>query len=122
MLLDEYLLEMDSYQRIVEDGTITDDELVEQTQRVASHLRRLEEAFSPHRRRNRGCGDAGVVRVFSQKSGANSPMDTDENKERTTPGEREEVRSTGSGGERTKGRASRPDRGSTRGTSGAVAA
>ena len=49
-------------------------------------------------------------------------MDSDENKERTTPGEREEVRPTGSGGERTEGRASRPDRGSTRGTSGAVAA
>ena len=49
-------------------------------------------------------------------------MDSDENKERTTPGEREEVRPTGSGGERTKGRAGRPDLGSTRGTSGAVAA
>jgi uncharacterized membrane protein len=49
-------------------------------------------------------------------------MDSDENKERTTPGEREEVRPTGSGGERTKGRASRPDRGSTRVRSGAVAA
>src|SRR5918997_2227709 len=72
--------------------------------------------------RDRGCGDAGIVRVVSQKSGAHNPMDTDENKERTTPGEREEVRSTGSGGERTKGRASRPDRGSTRGTSGALAA
>lgn len=47
LLLDEYLLEMDYYQRIVEDGTITDDELVEQTQRVASLLRRLEEALSP---------------------------------------------------------------------------
>ena len=49
-------------------------------------------------------------------------MDSDENKERTTPGEREEVRPTGSGGGRTEGRASRPDRVSTRGTSGAVAA
>ena len=49
-------------------------------------------------------------------------MDTDENKERTTPGEREEVRPTGSGEEPTKGRASRPDRHSTRGTSGALAA
>ena len=38
---------MGSYQRIVEDGTITDDELVEQTQRVASLLRRLEETLSP---------------------------------------------------------------------------
>ena len=38
---------MDSYQRIVEDGTMTDDDLVEQTQSVASLLRRLEEAISP---------------------------------------------------------------------------
>jgi flagellin-specific chaperone FliS len=47
LLLDEYVVEMDSYRRIVEDETITDDELVEQTQRVASLLRRLEEALSP---------------------------------------------------------------------------
>ena len=49
-------------------------------------------------------------------------MYSDENKERTIPGEREEIRPTGSDEERTKGRAGRPDRGSTRGTSGAVAA
>ena len=47
LLLDEYIVEMDSYRRIVEDETITDAELVEQTQRVASLLRRLEEALSP---------------------------------------------------------------------------
>jgi flagellin-specific chaperone FliS len=47
LLLDEYIVEMDSYRRIVEDETITDEELVEQTQRVASLLRRLEEALSP---------------------------------------------------------------------------
>jgi hypothetical protein len=47
LLLDEYFLDLDSYQRIVEDGTMTDDELVEQTQRVASLLRRLEEALLP---------------------------------------------------------------------------
>ena len=46
LLLDEYVLEMDSYRRIIEDETITDDELVEQTQRVASLLRQLEEALS----------------------------------------------------------------------------
>ena len=38
LMLDEYVVEMDSYRRIVEDETITDDELVEQTQRVASLL------------------------------------------------------------------------------------
>jgi hypothetical protein len=47
LILDEYVVEMDSYRRIVEDETITDDELVEQTQRVASLLRQLEEALSP---------------------------------------------------------------------------
>jgi hypothetical protein len=47
LLLDEYVLEMDSYQRIVEDELITDAELVEQTQRVASLLQRLEEVLSP---------------------------------------------------------------------------
>ena len=47
LMLDEYVVEMDSYRRIVEDETITDDELVEQTQRVASLLRQLEETLSP---------------------------------------------------------------------------
>jgi hypothetical protein len=47
LLLDEYVVEMDSYRRIVEDETITDDELVEQTKRVTSLLRQLEEALSP---------------------------------------------------------------------------
>ncbi len=46
-MLDEYVVEMDSYRRIVEDETITDPELVELTQRVASLLRQLEEALSP---------------------------------------------------------------------------
>jgi flagellin-specific chaperone FliS len=47
LLLDEYVLEMDSYRRIVEDEMITDDELVEQTQRVTSLLRQLEDTLSP---------------------------------------------------------------------------
>ena len=47
LMLDEYIVEMDSYRRIVEDETITDDELVEQTQRVTSLLRQLEETLSP---------------------------------------------------------------------------
>ena len=46
LLLDEYVLEMDSYRRIVEDEMITDAELVEQTKRVASLLQQLEEALS----------------------------------------------------------------------------
>jgi flagellin-specific chaperone FliS len=47
LLLDEYVIEMDSYRRIVEDETITDDELLEQTQRVTSLLRQLEDTLSP---------------------------------------------------------------------------
>ena len=47
LMLDEYVAEMDSYRRIVEDERITDAELVEQTQRVASLLQRLEEVLSP---------------------------------------------------------------------------
>ena len=47
LLLDEYVVEMDSYRRIVEDEAITDAELVEQTQRVTSLLQRLEETLSP---------------------------------------------------------------------------
>ena len=47
LMLDEYVLEMDSYRRIVEDETITDDELLEQTQRVTSLLQQLEETLSP---------------------------------------------------------------------------
>ncbi len=47
LLLDEYVVEMDSYRRIFEDETITGAELVEQPQRVASLLRQLEETLSP---------------------------------------------------------------------------
>ena len=47
LLLDEYVLERDSYRRIIEDELITDAELVEQTERVASLLQRLEEVLSP---------------------------------------------------------------------------
>jgi hypothetical protein len=47
LLLDEYVVEMDSYRRIVDDETITDADLVDQTQRVASLLQRLEETLSP---------------------------------------------------------------------------
>jgi flagellin-specific chaperone FliS len=47
LLLDEYVVEMDSYRRIVEDEAIADAELVEQTQRVTSLLQQLEETLSP---------------------------------------------------------------------------
>ena len=47
LMLDEYVAELDSYRRILEDGTITDDELAEQTQRVTSLLQQLEGSLSP---------------------------------------------------------------------------
>ena len=47
LLLDDYAVEMDSYRRIVEDETITDAELIDQTQRVVSLLQQLEEVLSP---------------------------------------------------------------------------
>ena len=47
LLIDEYIVEMDSYKRIVEDGKITDTELLEQSLRVVTLLRQLEEALSP---------------------------------------------------------------------------
>ena len=47
LLLDEYVAELHSYRRILEDGTITDDELAEQTQRVTSLLQQLEGSLSP---------------------------------------------------------------------------
>jgi hypothetical protein len=47
LLLDGYVVEMDSYRRIVEDEAITDAALVEQTRRVPSLLRQLEETLSP---------------------------------------------------------------------------
>jgi hypothetical protein len=47
LMLDEYVAELDSYRRIVEDGTITDAELAEQTQRVISLLQQLEGSLSP---------------------------------------------------------------------------
>ena len=47
LVLDEYVVEMDSYKRVVEDGKITDAEFLEQALRVATLLRRLEGALSP---------------------------------------------------------------------------
>jgi hypothetical protein len=47
LLIDEYIVEMDSFKRIVQDGKITDTELLEQTLRVVTLLRKLEEALTP---------------------------------------------------------------------------
>lgn len=46
LMLDRYVVEMESYRRIVEDEIITDAELIEQTQRVTSLLQQLEETLS----------------------------------------------------------------------------
>jgi hypothetical protein len=47
LLLDDYAVEMDSYRRMVEVESITDAELLDQTQRVISLLQQLEEELSP---------------------------------------------------------------------------
>jgi hypothetical protein len=47
LLLDDYAVEMDSYRRIVEDESITDAELLDQTQWVMLLLRLLEDVLSP---------------------------------------------------------------------------
>jgi hypothetical protein len=47
LLLDDYAVEMDLYRRIVEDDTITDADLLDQTQRVMLLLRQLEDVLSP---------------------------------------------------------------------------
>jgi hypothetical protein len=47
VLLDDYVVEMDSYRTIVADGMVTDVEIHEQAQRVVALLRQLEEMLSP---------------------------------------------------------------------------
>lgn len=47
LLLDEYVAEMSSYQGVMADGVVSDQELSEQAQRVTSLLKRLETALSP---------------------------------------------------------------------------
>ena len=47
LLLDDYAVEMNSYRRMVEDESMTDAELLDQTQRVISLLQQLEEELSP---------------------------------------------------------------------------
>jgi flagellin-specific chaperone FliS len=69
LMLDEYVVEMDSYRRIVEDETITDDELVEQTQRVTSLLRQLEETLSPEAKAiaTKALGELAVLNALQVK-------------------------------------------------------
>jgi hypothetical protein len=69
LMLDEYLMEMDSYRRIVEDEAITDDELVEQTRRVASLLQQLEEVLSPEAKAiaTQALGELAVLNTLQVK-------------------------------------------------------
>lgn len=47
LLLDEYVAEMPSFQKIMEDGVVTDGELVQQALRVTALLKELETVLSP---------------------------------------------------------------------------
>jgi flagellin-specific chaperone FliS len=69
LILDEYVVEMDSYRRIVEDETITDDELVEQTRRVTSLLQQLEETLSPEAKAiaTQALGELAVLNALQVK-------------------------------------------------------
>ena len=66
LIIDEYIVEMDSYQRIVEDGNITDTELLEQTLRVVTLMRRLEEVLSPEAKAlaTEAFGEMGVLNAL----------------------------------------------------------
>jgi flagellin-specific chaperone FliS len=69
LILDEYVVEMDSYRRIVEDETISDAELVEQTQRVTSLLQQLEETLSPEAKAiaTQALGELAVLNALQVK-------------------------------------------------------
>lgn len=47
LLFDEYVVEMPSFRKILEDDVITDSELLEQASRVAELFRALEDALPP---------------------------------------------------------------------------
>jgi hypothetical protein len=69
LILDEYVVEMDSYRRIVEDETISDDELVEQSRRVTSLLQQLEETLSPEAKAiaTQALGELAVLNALQVK-------------------------------------------------------
>lgn len=47
LLLDEYVADMPSFRKIMEDQIVTDREISEHAERTAHLLRRLEEMLSP---------------------------------------------------------------------------
>ncbi len=46
VLLDDYVVEMDSYQKVAQDAIVTDAEIAEQAQRVVTLLREVEGMLS----------------------------------------------------------------------------
>lgn len=50
LLLDEYVMDMPSFKKIMEDGVISDDELAEQAHKVVSLLQQLESMLTPQAR------------------------------------------------------------------------
>lgn len=47
LLLDEYVYDMPSFKKIIDDGVITSDEVIEQSQKVISLLKKLESELQP---------------------------------------------------------------------------
>lgn len=46
-MLDEYVAEMPSFKKILEDGVITDDEILNHAQTVTALLKELDQQLSP---------------------------------------------------------------------------
>lgn len=44
--IDEMIIESPSFRKIMEDGTVTEEELVEQSERVLTLLRKMESKFN----------------------------------------------------------------------------
>ena len=47
LVLDDYIMQTASYQRITDDHRVTDEEIADQAQRVAELLKQLEGMLSP---------------------------------------------------------------------------
>ena len=45
--IDDLILEQPSFQKIMEDGIVTEEELTEQKERVVALLKKLEQSLSP---------------------------------------------------------------------------
>ncbi len=47
LLFDEYVMQADSFQKITQDAVVTNEEMVEQAERVTGLLKQLESMLSP---------------------------------------------------------------------------